>query len=134
MIHMCSYAKCEQRGGVRRHGLSKLAHIEGAKHYAITVWQICSIFRQKLRLLIFKIKDMKEKKLTPLENQILKDIYQSSFFSFDTVIFIYDRVGSFDNTIKIIEHSQLLKMSPYDIINIIDGMVAKSSKISNGEK
>ena len=58
-------------------------------------------------------------KLTGQQKEIIKVISKTTVYTEDEVLKIYEVVGSFDETIKIMRHSVFLGILPEDIISII---------------
>jgi len=60
------------------------------------------------------------KKLTSQEKEIVKAIAKTTIYTEVDIWKVYNIVGSFDKTLKIMKHSVLLGVTPYDMIGIIN--------------
>ncbi|HDY88081.1 MAG TPA: hypothetical protein ENH82_08220 [bacterium] len=59
------------------------------------------------------------KKLTKQEKEIVQAVARTTVFNDIDVWKVYDILKSFDDTIKVLKHSSLLGITPYDMISII---------------
>ncbi len=59
-------------------------------------------------------------KLKPVEKEVLQTIQKFYPNSWKEVRDVYEEMGSFDDTVKLLEHSTSLGISTYDIMLIIN--------------
>jgi len=59
-------------------------------------------------------------KLTEQQKEIIKAISKTTIYTERQVFKVYKKVGSFDKTVKIMDHSSRLGTIPEDIIYIIN--------------
>ncbi len=59
-------------------------------------------------------------KLKPIEEEILQTIQKFYPNSWKEIRNTYEEMGSFDDTVKVLEHSNSLAISVYDLMSIIN--------------